>query len=309
MKKDCTYSVYRHISPSGKVYVGITKNKPEWRWNHGKGYNRHQTLFWNAILKYGWDNIIHEVLLTGLSKEEACTVEIDLIAKYKKLGLSYNITAGGDGGTGNKSHTGQRWSDEAKRRMSESHKGLKYPNRKPRPIEKRRYGKDNKNSKVVYQYNREGSFVKKWECISDIQRELGIKTTNICCVCRGKSFTVGGFRWSYDYPYVFSDKEFIARKEKSIKISQKAKDRCKREGYVFINPMLGRKGKLAPMYGKHGSLSPLKRKVYQYTTDGQLIKEWDCIKEAANQVGCHSTSISAVCRGKIKTTGGFCWSY
>lgn len=35
-----SYTVYRHISPSEKVYVGIIKNKPEYRWNKGKGYRK-----------------------------------------------------------------------------------------------------------------------------------------------------------------------------------------------------------------------------------------------------------------------------
>ena len=34
------YCVYKHTSPSGKVYVGITKLKPKYRWNNGKGYKR-----------------------------------------------------------------------------------------------------------------------------------------------------------------------------------------------------------------------------------------------------------------------------
>lgn len=29
------YCVYKHTSPSGKVYVGITKLKPKYRWNNG----------------------------------------------------------------------------------------------------------------------------------------------------------------------------------------------------------------------------------------------------------------------------------
>lgn len=28
------YSVYKHTSPSGKVYIGITKQKPVKRWLH-----------------------------------------------------------------------------------------------------------------------------------------------------------------------------------------------------------------------------------------------------------------------------------
>lgn len=48
--------LYMHICPNGKKYVGITIQEPNQRWRDGKGYckNKH---FYNAILKYGWDNI------------------------------------------------------------------------------------------------------------------------------------------------------------------------------------------------------------------------------------------------------------
>lgn len=47
------YCVYKHTSPSGKVYVGITELKPKYRWNNGKGYTRtdEQILFKRAIIK------------------------------------------------------------------------------------------------------------------------------------------------------------------------------------------------------------------------------------------------------------------
>ena len=63
------YTVYKHTSPSGKVYIGITKRKPEYRWNKGKGYRKDQLLFYRAIKKYGWDNFTHEILYTGLSEK------------------------------------------------------------------------------------------------------------------------------------------------------------------------------------------------------------------------------------------------
>ena len=46
------YTVYKHTSPSGKVYIGITCRKPKYRWNNGKGYKeKDQRLFYNAIKK------------------------------------------------------------------------------------------------------------------------------------------------------------------------------------------------------------------------------------------------------------------
>ena len=34
------YSVYMHKTPNGKIYIGITKQKPIKRWLHGKGYQK-----------------------------------------------------------------------------------------------------------------------------------------------------------------------------------------------------------------------------------------------------------------------------
>ena len=33
------YIIYKHINKiNGKIYIGQTCQKPEYRWNHGKGY-------------------------------------------------------------------------------------------------------------------------------------------------------------------------------------------------------------------------------------------------------------------------------
>ena len=34
------YTVYKHTSPSGKVYIGITGKKVEERWEYGYGYRK-----------------------------------------------------------------------------------------------------------------------------------------------------------------------------------------------------------------------------------------------------------------------------
>lgn len=98
------YSVYKHTSPKGKVYIGLTKRKPEIRWSNGNGYERQ--VFHQAITKYGWENIESEVLHQGLSKAEACRIEMELISEYKSNDnrYGYNISSGGELGT---SHTNE----------------------------------------------------------------------------------------------------------------------------------------------------------------------------------------------------------
>ena len=88
------YSVYKHTSPSGKVYIGITSMDPKARWKAGY---KSCVAFYNAIQKYGWKNIKSEVLFTGLTKEDACAKEIELIAQFNSTNpkYGYNISKGG----------------------------------------------------------------------------------------------------------------------------------------------------------------------------------------------------------------------
>ena len=82
------YLVYMHTVPNGKVYIGITQNHPQTRWNEGSGYEK-QTKFYKAIQKYGWINIKHEIIAAGLSKEEALKVENDLIIQFNAYDEKY----------------------------------------------------------------------------------------------------------------------------------------------------------------------------------------------------------------------------
>ena len=71
MSEQYTYTVYRHTSPSGKIYIGITKHlNVKIRWCNGSSYVG-CPIFYKAILKYGWDNIKHEILFNNLTKERA----------------------------------------------------------------------------------------------------------------------------------------------------------------------------------------------------------------------------------------------
>ena len=62
------YTVYRHICPNNKMYIGITRKKPEDRFLNGQGYFDNKK-FYKDIKKYGWDNIKHEILFENLSRK------------------------------------------------------------------------------------------------------------------------------------------------------------------------------------------------------------------------------------------------
>lgn len=113
------FIIYRHISPSGKSYIGLTSRKPEKRRNNGNGYKKsHQIKFHNAILKYGWDNFEHLIIETDIQTlEEAKKREQYWIAYYDSYNHGYNATIGGDGG--------HNISEEAKKKIREHHLGMK----------------------------------------------------------------------------------------------------------------------------------------------------------------------------------------
>lgn len=92
------YCVYMHINTiNSKRYVGITSKIPEERWRNGNGYksNKH---FYNAILKYGWNNFQHIIVKNNIEMEEACQLEKELIKKYhsNNTNFGYNICDGGE---------------------------------------------------------------------------------------------------------------------------------------------------------------------------------------------------------------------
>lgn len=90
------YCVYRHITPAGKSYIGISVDC-ERRWARGEGY-RDNAHFYRAIKKYGWDSIEHVILASGLTLDEAKHAEMYNIQKYQSTDPEhgYNHTLGGD---------------------------------------------------------------------------------------------------------------------------------------------------------------------------------------------------------------------
>ena len=112
------YTVYMHICPNGKRYIGITRQIPKYRWKNGNGY-RYNKHFWNAIQKYEWNNFEHIIIENNLTKEQAENMEIELIAKYRsnESDYGYNIENGGN--------TIGTHSIETKKKISENSKASK----------------------------------------------------------------------------------------------------------------------------------------------------------------------------------------
>lgn len=92
---EATYLVYKHTSPSGKAYVGLTNNYSQRSTKHRAKDNACRA-FANALKKYGWDAFKHEFLAVGLTHEEAKVAEAKFIAEHGTISPNgYNLLSGG----------------------------------------------------------------------------------------------------------------------------------------------------------------------------------------------------------------------
>lgn len=207
MSANKLYTIYKHTSPSGKVYIGQTCQKVWVRWLHnGKGYQDNPIL-WKAIQKYGWENFTHEILLEGISKSEANYAETYLIKWYKLHHISYNVTDGGDGGHGlipwNKGiktnivpwNKGIPMSDEIKAKVSKSKKGQKYgPQTALHSLHKAEAHKIPIIMMDIYDPNLRMFF----KSAQDAQTMYGYNRKNINQCLKNKTVQAYGYFWFYE---------------------------------------------------------------------------------------------------------------
>ena len=207
-----TYVVYRHIFPNGKSYIGITCAKPYTRrWTSG-GMYRSQKKMNYAINKYGWDNVKHEILFSGLSLENANKVEQEMIATYNSIENGYNISVGGG------CNNGIARSEETRRKISLSRKGKTNPGaydnlrnyisnngawNKGKPLSQSHYSHLmphwKKMRKPITAYDRYTlKPVYHFDSCEDAAKTLGVSPENISRCAKGRRPTSKGYVWRYD---------------------------------------------------------------------------------------------------------------
>ena len=123
-----------------------------------------------------------------------------------------------------------------------------------------RKGKRNNKSIPVYQYDINGSFIKKWDFQCDAEKELGLAKTTIGKCIHGKHVSTGGYFWS----------------------------KVKYDNYIKENKILG-------------------KSVYQYDLNGEFIKQWNSIKEAATSFNVDDSAIRHAVLGNNNSSCGFQW--
>ena len=205
------YSVYKLTFPNKKIYIGITLQKLTTRWNNGNGYKKNERMY-KAIKKYGWGNVKREEIAKLLTKQQAETLERNLIEKYNTTNqkYGYNRDPGGTGIGRVSPMKGKKDTEETKKKKSLAHKGEKcywYGKKIPKEmIQKMKLAKNGKNirkenpfARRVYQFDVNNNFIKEWDCIEDAAEKIKRSGSNITACCRGRQKTCGGYKWSYTH--------------------------------------------------------------------------------------------------------------
>lgn len=167
-------TIYKITSPTGKVYIGQTKDYKK-RMNLYKILHcRTQYRLHNSLKKYGFANHMCEII-EEVSDTLADEREKYWIAFYKCYWKDENKGLNLNKGGNRAKHT-----EETKKKLSQMFFGAKH-------------GK----AKKLYQYTLDGLFIKEWSCMKDIERELNYKTTCLSKAAKDSSKTAYGYKWYY----------------------------------------------------------------------------------------------------------------
>ena len=194
MEEAKTWCVYKITNKeNGMVYIGKTsRRKPEYRWNHGKGY-RLQPAIGSAIKEYGWESFSHEIIYDGLDSETATRFEIELIAQYDSMNpeKGYNRTAGGPG------MLGWHHTETSRAKIIEANKTriISEESRRKNAASQKRRG----TGKKVMQLDLNGNLVGYYNSLKDAVAASGVSYMSVQQRCRKKRTTpINGFYWIYE---------------------------------------------------------------------------------------------------------------
>lgn len=277
---------------NNKVYIGQTRRSITQRWwdhiSQAFDPNKKHFYFHKAIDKYGKENFTIEEKYRAYSREELNEKEKYYIKIYRSTDsrYGYNLTEGGEHG----------------------------------------------QVTTVIQLDLEGKFLAYYPSISCASRESGCDISNIVACCTNRSLN---FQWYYlddleerldkpvkpkgqtNIPVIQMDLEGnIVKEWSSIKAANEALQIQNGEiSAVCKGRRKTAKGfKWKYLYPTEELMKPCKhhshRKVRQLTKDGEYIKTFNSVNEAALSIGqLKGGHISDVCKGRRSCCGGYRWEY
>lgn len=215
--------IYKITNPKGLIYIGQSVDLEKRLNSYKRLYVKNKKIvkLYRSLIKYGAENHVFEII-------ENC--EIHLLNERERYwqeyynvlenGLNCRITKQNDrsgkvcretlvkmsmASKGNKIWLGKKHTQETKDKISKANLGRKHSyevnkskGRKGRISNmKGRFSVNNPLSVKVLQFDLNNTFIKEWDCLMDIKRELGFHIGNVSSCLKGKLKTYKKFIWKY----------------------------------------------------------------------------------------------------------------
>lgn len=279
------YTVYCHVFPNGKRYVGITRTSVDRRWGNGENYSS-CPLVYRAIKKYGWENVSHEILTEVSTLKEAEDKERHFIKVFDTQNPvhGYNVLPGAD--VSDNSAT-----DEMRQKLGNGWRGKHRSEEEKRKISRgvrRTFSREESNghygltASEATKEKMSESQRNRWSEKSELREEASLRLR--------ERMADPGYKEK-----IVSNLAKYQRKPGEWKMPDEAKKKLREKT----------KGKWL------GEKSPCSKAVLQYTVEGQFVKRWANAGEVERAGIASRSNISKCCRGvpHVKTVGGFVWKF
>jgi len=284
-KNNCFISkigyIYIIINPRGCIYIGQTVDLLD-RINHYKcGNCKKQTKLYNSLIKYGWENHSFRVI-EACSEQIIDDREIYYIEIYKSNYTKYrdgnglNLKSGGKG----KSRRGSTVSDLQKQKIKSKLVGVK------RPLE-------------VVEKVKEGN-KKYWD--SDRSKQARQDLSNRMRLANA----IPIIQYTLDGEYI-REWKCAAEAGDTLGLDKMSINGCCNKRYKQAARFIWRFATDTSPIEKvvYGAI----KKILQFDKDGNLVKEWGCIKDAAKLYNVSDGAINYYLNRPEKLGFGFYWKY
>jgi group I intron endonuclease len=216
--------IYKITSPSNRIYIGQSVNIQKRFTSYKRMYikNEKQTKLHRSFLKYGVENhkieLVCECIESELNNYERYYQEL---FNCLNNGLNCRLTKTNDKSgklsketlkkmseisMGNQNWLGKTHTQETKDKISLANKGKKHSDeankrkgRKGVKSEKKGIFSKHPSCVKVIQLDLNNNFIKEWNCLMDIKRELNYHIGNVSGCLKGRLKTYKSFKWKYKY--------------------------------------------------------------------------------------------------------------
>lgn len=209
------FTIYRHITPDGKSYIGCTSKTIYERWQFGYC---HSPKFDAMVKLYGWRGMQHETLAVVADEDTAYHIEQEMIAKYQTNNpeYGYNVSCGGKATYAGlkhteetkdkirKANTGAIFTEEHRKNLSNALKGNMAGEKNPmygKPKSaitiQRQYDSHKYQMKPVIQKDLNGNIIATYFSMHEATRRTGVSRYCINACLSGKQKCSKGFIWEY----------------------------------------------------------------------------------------------------------------